>query len=181
MHDELALLARARALEPEALAEIHRVYYRPVYRYVAYRISDQATAEDLTSEVFTRLLSALRDQHAPQNTIRGWLFGVASRVVSDYYRRRARAPETALLESLPGGGILPEEAVDRSLAVEALRRALAELPDEQQTVLALRFGAGLKIREVAEQIGKSEGAVKQLQLRAVAALARRLGAKTKQT
>ena len=73
MPDEITLLARARALEDEALAEIHETYYEPIFRYIVFRVSNQQIAEDLTSEVFVRLLSALRDHTAPQNTLRGWL------------------------------------------------------------------------------------------------------------
>ena len=93
VQDEMQLLARARALDPEALSQVHNEYYRPIFRYVSFRVGDHKAAEDLTSEVFTRLLSALRDKTAPQNTLRGWLYGVAARVVSDHYRRQARARE----------------------------------------------------------------------------------------
>ena len=101
-YDENLLLSRARSLDPEALADIHDIYYTPIFRYVVMRINDQQTAEDLTSEVFTRLLSALREKSAPQNTLRGWLYGVASRVVSDHYRRHYRRKLVEVDESLPG-------------------------------------------------------------------------------
>ncbi|HUM71660.1 MAG TPA: sigma factor, partial [Chloroflexota bacterium] len=108
MEDELKLLARARALEEDALAEIHQTYYRAIYRYIAFRVSDQPLAEDLTSEVFTRLLSALRDKSAPQNTLRGWLYGVASRVVSDHFRQAGRAPQVELSEMVAAETGMPE-------------------------------------------------------------------------
>ena len=92
VQDELTLLARARQLDPEALALIHETYYTSIFRYVAFRVGDHATAEDLTSEVFTRLLTALRDKNAPQNTLRGWLYGVAARVVSDHHRQDLPRP-----------------------------------------------------------------------------------------
>ena len=92
VQDELTLLARARQLDPEALAHIHETYYTSIFRYVAFRVGDHATAEDLTSEVFTRLLTALRDKNAPQNTLRGWLYGVAARVVSDHHRQGLPRP-----------------------------------------------------------------------------------------
>lgn len=174
MQDELALLARARTLDAEALTEVHDRYYTPIFRYVAFRVSDRDVAEDLTSEVFTRLLSALRDKHAPQNTLRGWLYGVAARVVSDYHRRHYRAPEVELDEALVSREAGPAEIVDQMLTHAELNQAMTELTDEQQHVLALRFGYGLPIQEVARTLGKTEGAIKQLQARAVAALARKL-------
>lgn len=174
MQDELALLARARSLEPEALAQIHETYYTPIFRYIAFRVNNRDTAEDLTSEVFTRLLSALRDKHAPQNTLRGWLYGVASRVVSDYHRQSYRAPEVELDESLASRELDPAEVVERLMTQESLKQAMTELTAEQQNVISLRFGYEMPIEEVARTLGKTEGAVKQLQARAIAALARKM-------
>ena len=174
MQDELALLARARRLDPDALAAIHDTFYAPIFRYVAFRVNDRYTAEDLTSEVFTRLLSALRDKNAPQNTLRGWLYGVAARVVSDYHRKHYRTPQVELDESMVSPDAGPAEDVEALLTREDLKQAIAELTEEQQNVIALRFGYDMPIQEVARNMGKSEGAVKQLQARAIAALARKM-------
>jgi RNA polymerase sigma-70 factor (ECF subfamily) len=174
VQDELALLARARKLDPDALAAIHDMFFAPIFRYVAFRVNDRHTAEDLTSEVFTRLLSALRDKNAPQNTLRGWLYGVASRVVSDYHRKHYRAPQVELNESIVSQEAGPAESVEALLTREDLKQAIAELTEEQQNVIALRFGYDMPIQEVARNMGKSEGAVKQLQARAIAALARKM-------
>lgn len=174
MQDELALLARARSLEPGALAQIHDLYYSSLFRYIAYRVGDDEIAEDITSEVFTRLLAALRDRRAPQTTLQGWLFGVAGRLVSDHYRQRYRRQYTSLHDGLPNGEASPAELVEANLTWEQLRQALSELTQEQQTVIGLRFGSDLPIRDVAEIMGKTEGAVKQLQARAIAMLTRRL-------
>jgi RNA polymerase sigma-70 factor (ECF subfamily) len=174
VQDELALLARARSLDPEALAQIHDTYYTPIFRYIAFRVNHRDAAEDLTSEVFTRLLSALRDKHAPQNTLRGWLYGVASRVVSDYHRQHYRTPEVELDESLVSRELDPSEAVERLMTQESLKQAMTELTEEQQSVISLRFGYEMPIEEVARTLGKTEGAVKQLQARAIAALARKM-------
>lgn len=174
MQDELILLNRARALEQEALKEIHEMYYVPVYRYIAIRINDHETAEDLTSDVFTRLLSALRDHTAPQKTIRGWLFSVASRVVKDHYRKQYRRRHTELNESIASQAASPDQKVEMALANENLRQAVTDLTEDQQQIIALRFGYEMSIREVAHTTGKSEGAVKMLQARAIAALNRKL-------
>ncbi len=174
VQDESTLLARARQLDPEALAHIHDTYYAAIFRYVAFRVGDHATAEDLTSEVFMRLLAALRDKGAPQNTLRGWLYGVAARVVSDHHRKTYRAPQVELDESYASADHDPAEIVDRKLAQEDVLRAMQELTEEQRHVLSLRFGSDMPIQDVARSLGKSVGAVKQLQARAVAALARKL-------
>jgi RNA polymerase sigma-70 factor (ECF subfamily) len=177
VQDEFTLLARARQLEPDALAQIHTTYHTSIFRYVAFRVGDHATAEDLTSEVFTRLLTALRDKNAPQNTLRGWLYGVAARVVSDHHRKAYRAPQIELDELLISTEHDPEDIVEGKLTQESLKRAMQDLTEEQRHVLSLRFGSDLPIQEVARTLGKSEGAVKQLQARAVAALARKLSPK----
>lgn len=174
MQEELELLNRARAFDQEALSEIHDRYYDAIYRYVSFRIGNPQTVEDLTSEVFTRFLGALGERNAPQNTIRGWLYGAASRVVKEHYRREKRAKVTHLDESLPNHTGDPVQHVEESQAQESLRQAMTELTDEQQNVLALRFGYGLPIKEVARTMNKSEGSVKMLQVRAIAALSRHL-------
>ncbi len=174
VQDELTLLARARQLDPEALALIHDTYYSSIYRYIAFRVGERETAEDLASEVFTRLLTALHDRHAPQNTLRGWLYSVAARVVADHHRRGYRTPEVELDESLISNDHDPAAIVESKLTQEALKQAMQELTEEQRHVLGLRFGADMPIQDVAHTLGKSEGAIKQLQARAVAALARKL-------
>jgi RNA polymerase sigma-70 factor (ECF subfamily) len=174
VQDELLLLHRARSLDQDALAEIHDTYYVPLYRYIVMKVSDHETAEDLTSEVFTRLLSALRDRTAPSNTLRGWLFAVASRVVSDYYRKHYRAKQTELDENIPNLADQPEQAVDMNLNNQALHEAVKKLTEDQQNIIALRFGFGMSIREAAATTGKSEGSVKMLQARAIANLAKKL-------
>lgn len=172
--DEMTLLARARALDDEALAEIHDRYYEPIFRYIVFRVSNQQVAEDLASEVFVRLLSALRDHTAPQNTIRGWLYGVAFRVVNDFHRKQYRREEVQLSDGLANDDSGPLETVARRLSWREVRAAMAELTDSQREVIALRFGQEMPIREVAQLLGKTEGAVKQLQARGIASLARTL-------
>jgi RNA polymerase sigma-70 factor (ECF subfamily) len=175
VQDELILLAGVRRLDPEALTEAHDRYYPAIFRYIAYRVGNQETAEDLTSEVFVRLLDAVRDHHAPQNTLRGWLYAVAARVVADHHRKHYRGgQEVALTETLESDVKGPAEETIKKQTLEALHEALGELTEEQQDVIALRFAYEMPIKEVAMVIGKSEGAVKQLQARAVAALSRRM-------
>jgi RNA polymerase sigma-70 factor (ECF subfamily) len=172
--DEAELLGRARAQDTDALAQIHDAYYAPLFRYVSFRVSDRHTAEDLVSDVFTRFLTALRDNKSPQSNLRGWLFGVAANVVSDHHRRRYRAPQEPLDEELVSQEDGPAEIAEQTATREDLRRAVATLTGEQQHVLAMRYGKGLPIQEVARALGKTEGAIKQLQARAIAALARKM-------
>lgn len=174
MLDEAALLKRARELDTDALAFIHDTYYGPLFRYIVFRVNDRDLAEDLTSEVFTRFLGALRKPNAPTTTLRGWLYSVAANIISDHLRRRYRAPQVILDETIVSQDAGPAELAELALTRADLRQAMTSLTEEQQHVIALRFGQELPIQEVARSIGKSEGAVKQLQARAIAALARKL-------
>jgi RNA polymerase sigma-70 factor (ECF subfamily) len=172
LSDEHQLLARARRFEQDALGQIHNEYYPQVFRYALYRTGDPETAEDIASEVFARLLEGLRAGAGPATTLAGWLFGVAARVVNDHFRRAYRAPTVELDEAQRDFDDTPSTMTVAMLEREELLLAMKKLTEEQQHVLALRFGQGLPIEQVARMLGKTEGAVKQLQARAVASLAR---------
>jgi RNA polymerase sigma-70 factor (ECF subfamily) len=172
--DELNLLQRAQKLDEEALAQIHDQYYQGIFRYFSFRMPDPQTAEDLTSEVFLRFLKAIRDRNAPPNTIRGWLFGAARNVAREYYRSSKKTEMVYLSEALPANERPLDEGLARRMEFQALNEAMEELTEEQRHVLALRFGYGLPIREVADLINKSEAAVKMLQARAIMALSRQM-------
>ncbi|GJM40052.1 MAG: DNA-directed RNA polymerase sigma-70 factor [Ardenticatenaceae bacterium] len=174
MQDEMKLLSRVRALDQDALTEVHNKYYTAIYRYIAFRVNDSQTAEDLTSEVFLRLLTAVRDKSAPQKTLRGWLYGVASHVLKEHYRKKKRDGFTMLHEDIPSAEHSLDHQIDDILKNENLQAVMKSLTDDQQNVLALRFGFGMPIQEVANTMGKSEGSVKMLQARAVASISKRI-------
>ena len=172
MQDELLLLHRAKSLDQEALAQVHELYYDAIYRYIAYRVNDLHTAEDLSSEVFIRFLHAIQQKNAPQNTIKGWLFGAASLILKEHYRKKKRTQLSALDEAISDEQTGLGERLEEQESKKALRQAITNLTEDQQQVLALRFGYEMPIRDVAETMNKSEGSVKMLQLRAIAALTR---------
>ena len=171
VNEEADLLARARELDARALGQIHDRYYPEIYRYALYRTSDQGTAEDIAGEVFLRLLDALHAGRAPQTTLRGWLFGVASHLAADHFRR---APTLPLEETLMSGASPAAEAEDR-LRREQVNAAVRQLTPEQQEVLALRFQSDLSVEATAEATGKSVTAVKSLQFSALESLRQALG------
>ena len=170
MQNEQQLLAGIRQLDNEALTEVHKLYYPAIFRYIALRVGGHEIAEDLTSEVFVRLLNAVNERSAPSRTLRGWLYGVASRVVADFHRQRYREEKVQADIRENDESTDPAAAVSQRQTLKELSTAVSQLTSEQQEVIALRFGSGMPIRQVAETIGKSEGAVKQLQARAVAKL-----------
>jgi len=174
LSDEHQLLARARRLDQDALCQIHDEYYTRLFRYALYRTGERELAEDIASEVMLRLLEGLRAGTGPTTTLAGWLFGVAARVVSDHFRQAYRRPVVELDDRLGDFDQTPSTLTVQALEREELRLALRALTEEQQHVVALRFGQGMPIEQVARMLGKTEGAIKQLQARAVAALARQL-------
>lgn len=168
------LLAQLRNLESEALTQVYNRYHTPIYRYISFRVDDKQTVEDLTSEVFTRLLAALQKGKVPRNTLKGWLFGVAGHVITDHYRQKNRWKWTALTDFLTDSADSLDRQMSQLMDKDHLRKHLKSLNQTQQHVLALRFGYGMSIREVAKSLNKSEGSVKMLQARAIAALAREM-------
>jgi len=174
LSDKHKLLAQARRFDQDALSQIHDQYYAPIFRYALYRTGDRETAEDIASEVFARLLQGLRSGAGPKTTLVGWLFGVAARVVSDHFRQTFRTPTVELDDVLTDYDDTPSTLTLAALEREELRQALLSLTEEQQHVIALRFGQEMPIQEVARMMGKTEGAIKQLQSRAIAALARQI-------
>lgn len=171
--DEDRLLVQARRGDRKAIARIYDSFFEPVYRFIRWRVDDAAVAEDLTSEVFLKFLAALRSEHAPRDSLRGWLFRVARNVLHDHYRRAT--PVNGLDDSLPlvtEGDM--ESDLQARLDAERVRRALAMLAPDQQEVLILRFGQMMSLQDTAESMGKSVSAIKSLQFRAVDTLRRLL-------
>lgn len=158
----------------EALSRIHDRFYRAVYRYIAFRLSNSSVAEDLTNEVFTRFIQALRQKKGPKDSIRSWLLGTASNIVNDHFREKYRVTEVEMSDQIASNTAQPEQIVDQKLREAALKKAMGILTTEQQHVLALRFGDGRSIKEVAKMLNKSEGSIKMLQARAIASLSDRL-------
>lgn len=173
------ILARARQFDPRSLADIHDELYPIVYRYVRYRLDDEQVCEDITSEVFLRLLKALRQKSGPTENLRGWMLGTASHLVNDYLRGKYRHKIDSLDDREPTSEHTPEEAAEYSWQRREVRHALLRLTPEQQHVLALRFSHDHSLEETAEVMGKSVGAVKTLQFRALAALRRLLEERSK--
>ncbi len=161
------LLAQARQGNQEAIMQIYDSYFGPIYNFIRLRVDDRYMAEDLASEVFVKLINALRSRTAPRHSLRGWLFRVARNAIHDHYGRAKHFTSEALDEWLPDSDDEPEVAFLRALDVERTRHALRMLAPDQQEVLILRFGQLLSLQETADIMGKNVGAIKSLQFRAV--------------
>lgn len=157
----------ARQGDAGALATICERLYPRIYRYLSYKVADPRDAEDLSGEVFVRMLGAIRGQ---KGSLEAWLFRIAGNVLTDHYRKRAvRSEDTELPEEVAGGED-PENTVERKLDGDRLRKGLRALTEEQREMVILRFVMGYEHDEVAALMGRSAGAVRALQFRALAAL-----------
>ena len=167
--EEDRLLARARQGEQGAIGQIYKAFFDPVYRFIRWRVNDPALAEDLTSDVFIKFLSALQSPHAPRQSARGWLFRVARNVLYDHVQRAI--PTEVLNDDLYAPSEHDAEAqVLRNMDAERVRRTLRMLAADQQEVLILRFAQMMSLQETAETMNRSVSAIKSLQFRAIETL-----------
>lgn len=170
--DERNLLERAKQFEAGALEALYDRYAARVYAYIYRRVSDAQLAEDLTGDVFVRVIQAIQSERFWHTSFQAWLFRIAHNRVIDHYRRRPETPELRLNEGFAATEDDPASVVSDRLSHQQLGTAIRRLTSDQQHVLALRFGEEMTAREVAEVVGKSVGAVEALQHRALTALRR---------
>jgi RNA polymerase sigma-70 factor (ECF subfamily) len=168
-------LKNLRELDPETITEVHNRYFPEIYRYARYRLGDPSAAEDVAGEVFVRLLEALHSGRGPSKSLRGWIFGTASNLVNDTFRRVYKHENEELSEEMKLNGIGPEELAQKIEKFNAVEAASKSLTLDQQHVLALRFGSALSVQETAKIMGKKPNAIKALQFRALNALRRHMG------
>lgn len=171
---DMELRQRVEALEPEALAEIYDAYAPKIYSYVYHRTGNGALAEDLTSDVFVRMLEAVRDDRGWNTSLQGWLYRIAHNLVVDHFRRASKRDGVELDERWMAAESYAS-TFEGLFHSNQLRIGMRFLTEEQQQVVMLKFVEGLTNGEVAEIIGKTEGAVKALQHRALSALRRVVG------
>lgn len=173
--DEDRLLRRAREGDKQAIRDIYEQYFPPVFNFIRLRVDSVMVAEDLASDVFIRLLEAIRGKTAPGHSLRGWLFKVARNVLYEHYGKTQRFTESALSEWQPAPDEHLEMSFIRTVTVQAARDALQKLSFDQQEVIILRFGQMLSLRETADIMGRKPNAIKALQFRAIQALRQILG------
>lgn len=165
------LLVEAAQKNPARFIELYETNFERVYAFVVRRVRNRDAAEDLTSEVFQKALAHLPDFDWRGVPFSAWLIRIASNLVHDHWKRTARE----VIEQLPDqeSGLDPEQIENSA----RLFRMLSILPPDQRRVIELRFGAGKSIREIAQDMDRTEGAIKQLQFRGLANLRTRLSEK----
>jgi RNA polymerase sigma-70 factor (ECF subfamily) len=156
--DDLTLIEAARA-DPARFLELYDRHFHRVYAYALKRTGNRADAEDVTSDVFHRALVNLPDYEWRGIPFVAWLFRIAANELSDRWRAAARQAVT-----LPPTLEMSNPEFERRVVLFQL---VDHLPAEQRRVVEMRYGEGRSVQEVAQALGRSEGAVKQLQRRAL--------------
>lgn len=166
---EERLLVEAAQKDPSRFGELYEINFERVYAFIAWRVGDRDAAEDLTSEVFHKALANLRRFEWRGVPFASWLLRIASNAIADRAQRGGK--ELAVDDP-------PEIAEDARVLADLeevhrrtqLFRLVEQLPEDQRRVIAMRFAEEKSIREIAEALGRTEGAVKQLQFRALQSL-----------
>jgi len=171
------LLIEAAQRDRSRFADIYEEYFELVYAYVARRVRDRSTAEDLTSDVFHKALANLPRFKWTGAPFASWLFRIASNLIADRAKRKAKiSASSEEVELIPQAARKDSQSGLEDVERQAqLFRLVDGLPEDQKRVVSLRFAEDKSIKEISNELGRSEGAVKQLQFRALQNLRAKLG------
>lgn len=172
------LIRRAQEGEVSAVGALYDRHHKLIFRYVWLRVHNEQLAEDLTGEIFAKMVVSLPDYQFKGIPFRAWLYRIAHNLVVDHYRKESRHILVPLSDGLYppyAEGVRmknnnPASVVEHQLTIEEVRQALEELIPSQREVVILRFLVGLSLREAALALGKTVAAVKSLQHRGLVAL-----------
>lgn len=174
--DEHAAVEAAKLGEPEALGQLYEYYFPRIFRYVVSRLRSNEDAEDVTEEVFLRIIDNIGSFEWRGLPFGAWVFRIArNEVVSHVRRQKNRGGAAQLSESIPDEGRDYTELVEIDLTFKVVQVAIEQLPEAQRQVVSLRFVAGLSVAETAKSLNKTENNVKVLQHKAIARLQQLMG------
>lgn len=164
------VILKAQKGDSRVISALYERYRVDIFRFLYYRTNDLQTAEDLTSDVFLRMIRAI-DGFRPTNVpFEAWLFQIARNVAIDHYRKSRHRDHLHLEEEWVAKEEDVSQAVEHNLVSENLAKALAQLKEPQRDVIVMRFVVGLRISQVAQMLHKSEDSIKGLQRRGLMAL-----------
>lgn len=173
------LIKQAQTGDSAAISRLYQMHVDAIYRYILYRVPTEHDAEDLTAEVFLSMVKDLPNFQWTGAPFEAWLYRIAAARIADFYRKNQRQADVELHESLTDHAAPPEVQLQESEEIETLRQVLGQLSKADQTILILRFIERKSHNEVADILGKTPGAVKAMQHRALVQLASLLGSEEK--
>ena len=159
-------VGRAQKGDAAAFAVLYEDYYDRIFRYVSFKTGNSLEAEDITAEVFVKMLESISSFKWQGYQFSSWLFRIAHNLIVDHFRKRGRRHIVAL-DDAPAAATEYDPDLDRKLDVDMsmapVQKAMKDLTDLQREVISLRFAAGLSVAETARAVGKKDNAVKALQ------------------
>ena len=175
MVDDGRLIARARC-DPTAFVQMYRKHYDAIFRYCVHRLFERTTAEDVTSDVFLKVVESIGRFKGNEQQFRNWLYRIATNAVNQHLRKAVRRNGLmdAAREHVDNRTTVDEESSEK---LALLQEAMLVLKPRYQTVITLRFFENLKLTEIAEVLGSNPGTIRSQLARALAQLRKVLGLK----
>ena len=161
-----ALVVSAQGGNTAAFEALYDHFYDRIYRYVSFKAGDASAAEDITEEVFLRMLRSIGTYKYHGHPFSSWLFRIAHNLVVDHFRKCGRdksVPLDKVVAVVGESSVDLDNYVQTKLAMREVNRAMEDLTDLQRQIISLRFAGGLSVNETARAVGRNENAVKALQ------------------
>jgi len=155
----------------QAVSILYRTYANAIFRYILMRVNNKMVAEDLTADVFTKMVEGLSGYKITGAPFESWLYRIASSRIVDYRRRQNFRQHSQIEEHTAISEVSPEEQLLKAQQASALQAALGQLNEQDRLVIVLRFVERKSHKEVADLLGKSEVAIRSIQHRALSKLA----------
>ncbi len=174
-YKEEQTLLRAKQGDKKAIAVLYDQHHQAVYRYIFYRVSDPAAAEDLAAEVYIRMIRKLPTYRDRGKPILAWLYTIARNLVVDHHRSLDRVDQLPLKDQIiEDGAPGPVQKLQESQDQDCFRKALVKLPESQRSILIYRFIEEYSTENITQLLDKSDRAIRSLQHRALRSLEKAL-------
>jgi RNA polymerase sigma-70 factor (ECF subfamily) len=171
--DEARIVSQAKRGDRDAFISLHEKHWHAIYNYFLYRLDDQQVVDDLTSEVFVRMIEKIDLYRDTGRPFISWLYTISRNILTDYYRETSKLKmQEPLNDEIMSNQKDPRVTTEHNLMIDCLKLALMYLNEEQKQMIIGKFIEGRTNLEMAQILGKTHGAIKSLQHRALASLRR---------